>query len=184
MRIIAGSAKGHGIKVPQCTATRPATDRVRSAIFSILEGMDLDWSGVLDLYAGSGALGLEALSRGAERAEFVDQERQCCTVIRQNAETLGFLSRTHAYCGKVSKVLSFLKGPYGLVFLDPPYADDSLPAILEQISSSKLLATNSIIVVLHSARRTLQEQYGRLHSIKQRRHGDTVVSMFEQEAIP
>ena len=81
MRVIAGSAKGHHIKVPKGTGTRPATDLVRGAIFSILETADADWSRVLDLFSGSGSLGIEALSRGAGWVDFVDQEPKCCRII-------------------------------------------------------------------------------------------------------
>ncbi|MBI2853834.1 MAG: 16S rRNA (guanine(966)-N(2))-methyltransferase RsmD [Chloroflexi bacterium] len=182
MRIISGEARGHTIRVPHSAATRPSTDIVRSAVFSMLESMGLDWSRVLDLYAGSGALGLEALSRGAEWADFVDHEQRCCTVIRQNIDELGFAGRARVYCIKVSKALSFLDSEYGIIFMDPPYADESLPSVLEQMANTKMVGKNTALVVLHSARRPLLDQYGPLYRVKDRRHGDTSISVYKWEA--
>ena len=90
MRVIAGKAKGHRLKVLKGTITRPATDLVRGAIFSILENSKSDWEQVLDLFSGSGALGIEALSRGASWADFVEQEPRCCAIIRENLEKVGY----------------------------------------------------------------------------------------------
>ncbi|MEW6033916.1 MAG: 16S rRNA (guanine(966)-N(2))-methyltransferase RsmD [Chloroflexota bacterium] len=183
MRIIAGVAKGRTLKVPHSAATRPATDLVRSATFSILESQQADWSRVLDLYAGSGALGLEALSRGAEWADFVEHSPRCCSIIKQNLEELGFSQRAHVYCIGVPKALSLLQDRYGIVFLDAPYADTTVPAVLEQLAGSTLVDENSTVVVLHSARRTLAPCYGRLSRVKERRHGDTGISIYQQEAL-
>ena len=184
VRIIAGTAKGRPVKMPQGTVTRPATDLVRSAVFSMLESMGPDWSRALDLFAGSGAVGLEALSRGAGRVDFVDQDRRCCATIKENAATMGFASRVRIYCSKVSKALSLLEGKYGIVFLDPPYADDSLASTLTQLEESTLVERDSIIVAMHSARRSLADSYGRLNRLKERRHGDTIISLYTEEAVP
>lgn len=166
--------------MPQCAGTRPATDLVRSAIFSILEFSEAGWSKVLDLFAGSGAIGLEALSRGAEWVDFVDHERRCCLSIKQNAEAMGFASKTRVYCEKVPRALSALKGPYGLIFLDPPYADETSPEIMERLASSQLLGKDTVVTLLHSARSQVQTSFGRLRIIKQRRHGDTMISMYQE----
>jgi len=108
MRVIAGKAKGHQLRVAKGTVTRPATDLVRGAIFSILESMTNDWSQVLDLYAGSGALGIEALSRGAGWVDFVEREPRCCDIIRQNLEKTRLAAQAHVYCCGVTKAISFL----------------------------------------------------------------------------
>jgi len=170
--------------VPQCAATRPATDLVRSAVFSILESMQPDWTRVLDLFAGSGALGLEALSRGAGWVDFVDQDHRCCSTIRQNAETMGFSTMMHVYCEKVLRAVSTVKDTYGLVFLDPPYADESLPSLIGQIAGTSLVQRHTVVTVLHSSRRTLDDSYGRLLRIKERRHGDTMISMYKEVTLP
>jgi 16S rRNA (guanine(966)-N(2))-methyltransferase RsmD len=91
MRVIAGKAKGHQLRFPRGTTTRPATDLVKGAIFSILDNLADDWSQVLDLFSGSGQLGIEALSRGAGWVDFVEREPRCCAIIKQNLEKTGFL---------------------------------------------------------------------------------------------
>ena len=98
MRVITGRAKGHLLAVPKGVYVRPATDLVRGAIFSILENTASEWSRVLDLYAGSGALGIEALSRGAGWVDFVDYERRCCGIIKQNLEKTKLGANAHIYC--------------------------------------------------------------------------------------
>lgn len=137
---------------------------------------------MLDLYAGSGALGLEALSRGAEHADFVEQDRQACTVIKHNLEEMGFSSQGHVYCSKVSRALSFLEDTYGMIFLDPPYADESLPSTLHEVAASNLVGKDTAIVVLHSSRRSLDHCFGSACRVKERRHGDTSISVYRQEA--
>src|SRR4030042_5115580 len=120
MRVIAGKVKGHHLKFPSGTKTRPVTDLVRGAIFSILVNMRNDWSQVLDLFAGSGALGIEALSRGAGWADFVESERKCCDIIKENLAATGFFSQTRVYCCSVNKALSFLDKEYDIILMDPP----------------------------------------------------------------
>jgi 16S rRNA (guanine966-N2)-methyltransferase len=182
MRIISGIAKGRLIRMPRSAATRPATDLVRSAVFSILDSMDADWSRILDLYAGSGAMGLEALSRGAGWVDFVDKDHACCSTIKESSVAMGFGAQAHVYCGPVSRVLSVLKGPYGIVLLDPPYADETLPALLDRIATSTIVERGSVLIALHSARRVLATNYGKLLRLKERRHGDTAISLYTQEA--
>ncbi|MBA7683483.1 hypothetical protein ES703_91850 [subsurface metagenome] len=118
MRVIAGKAKGHRLKAPKGTATRPATDLVRGAIFSILETITEDWAQVLDLFSGSGALGIEALSRGAGWVDFVEREPRCCDIIRQNLEKTKLTAQAHIYCCSVAKALSFLDKEYGIIIMD------------------------------------------------------------------
>lgn len=183
MRIIAGTAKGRTVRVPQNSTTRPSTDKVRSAIFSILESMQPDWSRALDLFAGTGAIGLEALSRGFDWADFVDQDRKCCATIKQNVDDLGFSSQAHVYCGKVSRVVTSLSSKYGVVFMDPPYADETLPDVVRLVAASRIVHANGVVVVLHSARRSLDECYIPLQRLKERRYGDTVISLFKEEVV-
>ena len=114
MRITGGIAKGQQLKLPVHVKLRPTTDRVREAIFSLLTSYDCDWEKVLDLYAGTGALGIEALSRGAGWADFVDREPRCCAIIKQNLEKVGFKQNAHVYCSQVSKALTFLGSAFGV----------------------------------------------------------------------
>ena len=126
MRVIAGEAKGHQLRVPKGTTVRPATDLVRGAIFSILEITASDWTQVLDLFSGSGALGIEAFSRGAGWVDFVDREPRCCAIIKQNLEKAKLESRAHVYCCRAAKAVSFLDKEYNVILMDPPYSDSSI----------------------------------------------------------
>jgi len=179
MRIIAGKAKGKYIKSPKGVSLRPASDLIRGAIFSILESIDADWSSVLDLYAGTGSLGIEALSRGAGWADFVEHNPRCCAIIKENLERAGLVAQAHVYCTDVTKALSFLKGKYGIVLMGPPYADLSVDQTLEQLANSHLVGAGSTIVVQHSYRLSLGPAYGNFQLIKERRHGDTCISIYQ-----
>jgi 16S rRNA (guanine966-N2)-methyltransferase len=181
MRITGGIARGLNLKVPLRCQIRPTTDRVRVAIFSILASLANSWSRCLDLYAGTGALGIEALSRDADWVDFIDQEPRCCAIIKQNLEKAGFDSKAHVYCRSVSKALTFLEGSYDIIFMDPPYSDTNIGNILMQLDSPKYIGDTSLIVIPHATRSPLAEMYGNLRLIKQRRHGDTCISIYARE---
>lgn len=181
MRVITGKAKGHRLKVPKRAATRPATDLVRGAIFSILETTTNDWSLVLDLFAGSGALGIEALSRGAGWVDFVDHEPRCCDIIKQNLEKTKLAAQAHVYCCSVAKAISFLDKEYSIILMDPPYSNSSIGSLLTQLANSKLVGKNSIVVVTHSPRFPLKSTYATLNLIKEYRHGDSCIAVYQKE---
>ena len=181
MRITGGSARGHILKVPR--DIRPTTDRTREAIFSMLNSMGSgEWSNVLDLFAGTGALGIEALSRDAAWADFVEKEPRCCDIIKQNLEKMGFSRQGHVYCRQVLKEIDNLEKQYELIFLDPPYADISLGSVVDKLGSSKNIKENGLVVITHSSRITLNENYGKLSLAKLKRHGDTAISIYNTEA--
>ncbi len=180
MRVIAGIAKGHQIKAPRGTKTRPATDLVRGAIFSILETTTSNWQQVLDLFAGSGALGIEALSRGAGWVDFVDQEPRCCAIIRQNLEKTKLAAQSHIYCCSVAKALSFLDKEYSIILIDPPYSDTSIGRLITQLAASRLVGTDTIMVVTHSPHLSLSSTYGTLNLTKERRHGDSCIAIYQK----
>ena len=138
MRVIAGKTKGHQLKVPKQTTTRPATDLVRGAIFSILENITDDWSYVLDLFSGSGALGIEALSRGAGWVDFVDHDPRCCAIIRQNLEKTKFEAQAQVHCTTVEKAITRLDKEYKVILIDPPYANLSIGKLLTDLAASKV----------------------------------------------
>ena len=181
MRIIAGKVKGHQIKVPKGTHTRPATDLVRGAIFSILETIATDWTQMLDLFSGSGALGIEALSRGAEWVDFVEHQPRCCAIIRDNLEKTKLAGQAHIYCCSVIKALSFLDKEYSIVLMDPPYSNASIGSIVTKLANSKLLTTTSIVVVTHSPHLPLESTYATLNLLKERRHGDSCIAVYQKE---
>jgi len=180
MRIIAGEAKGLQLKVPKATIVRPATDLVRGAIFSILETTTSNWTQVLDLFAGSGALGIEALSRGAGWVDFVERKPQCCAIIKQNLEKAKFETRAHVYCCSVSKAISFLDKEYNIILIDPPYSDSSIGNLVTQLATSKLVGTGSTVVVTHSSHLPLSSTYATLNLIKERRHGDSCIAIYQK----
>ena len=181
MRVIAGKAKGHRLKVPKGTVTRPATELVRGAIFSILETSTSDWTLVLDLFSGSGALGIEALSRGAGWVDFVEREPQCCGIIRENLEKTKLAAQAHIYCCSVAKALSFLDREYNIILMDPPYSDSSIGKPITQLANSKLVGRDTTLVVTHSPHLPLNSTYATLNLIKERRHGDSCIVVYRKE---
>ena len=182
MRVIAGTAKGHHLKVPKGTPTRPATDLVRGAIFSILEAMNCDFGVVLDIFSGSGALGIEALSRGADWVDFVERERRCCAIIRENLEKTKLKSQAHIYCCEAKKAISFLDKEYSVILMDPPYSDPSIGNLLNQLATSKLVGARTVLVATHSPRLTLDLSYGDFNLTKERRHGDSCINIYQKES--
>lgn len=181
MRVIAGTAKGHRLKFPKGAPTRPATDLVRGAIFSILDNIDCHWGQVLDLFSGSGAMGIEALSRGAGWADFIDREPRCCAIIRENLEKTKLAERAHVYCRDVKKAFSFLDKEYGIILIDPPYPDKSIGTFLEQLAESRLVGSDTTVVVTHSPRLSFTPDYGSLHVIREQRHGDSCINVFRKK---
>jgi 16S rRNA (guanine966-N2)-methyltransferase len=181
MRVTGGKVKGARLKTLPKHSIRPTTSVVRQAIFSLLDNMNTNWRHVLDLYAGSGALGIEALSRRAEWVDFVDQRKSCCDLIRTNLEKIGELKRAHIYCCSVSKALTFLNRSYDIIFIDPPYSDPSTNNLLNNLANSKLLGANSTIVLCHANRFSLDSDYDGLHLVKQRRYGDTFIFIYQKE---
>lgn len=179
MRIIAGSAKGHTLKVPK-DVSRPTTDRVRESLFGILSAVIAD-SSVLDLFAGSGALGLEALSRGARECLFIDQDRGAVKTLDDNVRRTGLKgARTLR-----RDVFSYLKGAresFDLVFADPPYADGScdLAGDLASLSQwGQLLRPGGYLLLEQEARSACHEFEG-LDQIQERVYGRSRIIIYER----
>ena len=151
MRIIAGEARGRQIEAPRGRNTRPTLDRVRENIFNMLQ-QEVPGSIVLDLFAGSGALSLEALSRGAASAVLVDSDREACTVQKKNIEALGYAGRTMQYHCDWQRALKDLgqeKKQFDLVFLDPPYAMTDLRDVFRELVP--VYGSDTLIVAEHQA---------------------------------
>lgn len=181
MRVIAGRAKGRRLKAPpgRSGRIRPSSDIVRGAIFSALASLDADLSRVLDLYAGSGALGIEALSRGAAWCDFVERDPAACNTIRENLRITGLSESAHVLCLPVEKAPARLHAPYTLVLADPPYNEERAGAALEALASSSLIEPGRTIIVLeHSAREEPRGALGPLSLVSVRRHGDSAVSIY------
>src|SRR3972149_7028757 len=152
MRVIAGTAKGHHLKFPKGAPTHPATDLVRGAIFSILENRaDTAWDEVLDLFSGSGAMGIEALSRGAGHADFVDRDPRCCSIIKENLEKTRLADQARIYCTSVTRAIGVLDKEYDVVLMDPPYADTSIGEVITRLVTSRLVGGDTTLVRTASA---------------------------------
>lgn len=176
MRIIAGSARGRTIEPPKGLETRPTSDRVKESVFSILQAR-LPGAYVLDLFAGSGALGLEALSRGAQNAVFVDHSLDCVRLIRKNADKLGFLSRCtvlHADFESALKNLEAKGMGFDIAFLDPPYRSGVLPKALELLYAQKLMRKGAVAACEHDAAAIIEDEALKRYAVSgRRRYGST-----------
>ena len=136
---------------------------------------------VADLFAGSGALGIEALSRGAEHATFVERQPRACQTIRHNLRAAKLEDIGEVICATLPAALDRLHGPYDLVLLDPPYASDDLPVLLARLAGRTILATDAIVVAEHAGTSTLPDVIDSLKVWKRRRHGDSAVTLFTYE---
>lgn len=181
MRVEGGSARGIELKAPPGRRVRPTTSLTRQAIFSMIENSGCKYETVLDLFAGSGALGIEALSRGAHWADFVDNSRECCTVIRQNLLRTGFTDHAGVYCISAHRALGVLERQYDVILLDPPYDDSSTDELLSNLMAGPLVTSETLVVVSHGARHPLANSYGLFATWKQRRYGDSHISLYRRE---
>jgi 16S rRNA (guanine966-N2)-methyltransferase len=180
MRIIAGTLKGR-VLAPVRGRMRPTAAKVREAVFNVL-GAAVPGARVLDLFAGTGALGIEALSRGAAAAVFVEDHPQSLKVLRRNLEDLDLLDRSTVWPLPVAAAVKKLAGRgerFGLAFLDPPYGGAAVA--LQALASLDLLLPGARVVVEHSRRETLPEACDGLRRLEVRRYGDTQVAFYLAE---
>jgi 16S rRNA (guanine966-N2)-methyltransferase len=182
MRLTGGNERGRRLKAPRGQRTRPTAAKVREAIFNIL-GPPPDGA-VLDLFAGTGALGMEALSRGATRAVFVERDRNALTALRANLRELGVEGRSTVIGADVRTGLRRLAASIGhgddrfaWVFMDPPYADQT-EAILAELTQRDLLAGCAVVIVEHDKRHRPPESVGGLFLTTRRDYGDTELSFY------
>lgn len=184
MRIIAGSARGRPVKGPRASSRhiRPTADRVRESLFNVL-GQWLDGVSVLDLYAGTGALALEAVSRGAAEAVLVDQDREALALCRENTAALGFGDRVQILPLAVARAALQLGKSgqhFGLIFADPPYAARMVAELLELVEAHVLLAPEGTLVVEHDKREDAPLEHAGFSRTDQRSFGDTRVSIYRR----
>jgi 16S rRNA (guanine966-N2)-methyltransferase len=176
MRVIGGEFRSRPLKSLPGLALRPTPDRLRETLFDILapriEGLVF-----LDAYAGTGAVGIEALSRGAREAIFVEKSHAAADIIRQNLKSLGAENRAQVICGKALVVLERLKAD--IVFLDPPYGQETEYAAALEILGT---APPPLAVAQHAVRFALEEGYGRLHRTRTVKQGDNVLSFYQLES--
>lgn len=193
MRVISGSARGRTLRAAR--QTRPTADLVKGAIFSMLEalaykrGLEPDgdgnfaaaqaWPRVLDLFAGSGGLGIEALSRGAAHAEFVESDRDAARIVESNLRMTDLADRARVQHAPVELALSRTTGQFDLVFADPPYdARDALATAVELLGSKEVLTPQSVVVLEQRATDTVPHAVGPLPLASTRQHGGTRISLY------
>lgn len=180
MRVITGRARGHRLKAPRGLGTRPMLDRVKESLFSVLEGYGPIRGRVLDLYAGTGSLGIEFLSRGAEFADFVEQNAHVCSIIRENLAHTRLSAQARVHHMPVSRFLHMQRGvaAYDYIMMDPPYADPQIEQTITTILAYGLGHSGTLLIVGHSPRVTLADQYPGATRIKFRRLGDSCFSIY------
>ncbi len=186
MRVIAGTARGRRLKAPRGRATRPTSDRVREAIFDVLAA-EVASSAVLDLFAGTGALGIEALSRGASRAVFVERDPSALRALEENLRALGFGSLAIILPRDVRAGARLFRGGterFKLVFVDPPYRQDLIAPVLNELLRGDLLSPDAWVVAEHDRREAppsrVDDSGASLVLIRRLTYGDTALSFYRR----
>jgi len=180
MRVIAGQAKGRPLKAVPGDATRPTTDKVKEALFSMI-GPFFDGERVLDLFAGTGGLGIEALSRGAGNAVFIDANARSIEVVRRNLDAVGMSGLAEVYRNDAVRAIKTLarKGAaFNLIFLDPPYAMETGDKLLELLAEQGLAADGAVAVLEHASSRSYPERFHRYERIKHAVYGEAALSIY------
>ena len=182
MRVIAGEARGARLTVPKGPNVRPTLDRVRESLFNILGGR-VQGASFLDLYAGSGANGIEALSRGAAHAVFVDKDVR---FVRENLRKTRLNRRGECLQANLPGGIGRLdaRGPFDIVFADPPFKFAKFDHLLELLAQEHLLAAKGIIVLEHSSRLALEDQIGPFAKDRERTYGETQLSFYLDASSP
>ena len=177
MRVIAGKAKGHKLKGTARKTTRAITDRIKESIFGILG--DISGKRVLDLFAGTGNLGIEALSRGAGKVIFIDRDRNCAKLIRENLSSMN--SPATVYTDTVRNRLKRLgrsSKKFDLIFVDPPFGSNLMEETLKDIERFKLVSEEGLVIARHHNRQQLPEKVGRLILSRMEKYGENVVCFY------
>ncbi len=182
-RITGGNLRGRTIRSPKGSDLRPMASRVRAALFSMIGADAVRAARVLDLYAGTGAIGFEALSRDADFVDFVEGNSTRCQAIRTGLREMGLTDRGRVYRADVVRGLDLAEGPYDLVLADPPYDDDPWDSLMARLSTDQLTNDLALVVAGHRAGRLLADAYGRLAIWRTRSYGDSAISIYEARPI-
>ena len=177
MRVITGSARGAKLKTLEGLATRPTSDRVKEAIFNIIQ-FDIQGRRVLDLFCGSGQLAIEALSRGADYAVIVDQSAEAVKVIKDNLKKTKFDQQASVFQMDYLRYLSTAREKFDLIFLDPPYAEKSLENALQKISEIDILSEGGIIICERPKDKVMPPEVGGLLCSRDYNYGKTAVNLY------
>nr|WP_233566744.1 16S rRNA (guanine(966)-N(2))-methyltransferase RsmD [Cohnella endophytica] len=180
MRVISGQAKGHRLKAVPGNNTRPTTDKVKESLFSMI-GPYFDGERVLDLFAGTGGLGIEALSRGAGSAVFIDSQTQSIEVIRSNLASTKLAEQAEVYRNDARRALKLLERagkPFDLIFLDPPYALRDCDELLKEMASRGLVANDAVAVIEHHPDVAYTEVFGGFQRKRYATYGEIALSIY------
>ena len=181
MRVVAGSARGTVLKTPEGMLTRPTADRVKEAVFSILH-FDVQEALVLELFGGTGQLGIEALSRGAKRAVFVDHQQKACELIRENLRRTRFSERASVVRGDYLEYLKRTREQFDIILLDPPYAENFLENALNCIAEIDILRDNGIIVTERPLEKALDIQLPGFSRSRDYKYGKTLITLYRRQS--
>lgn len=184
MRVISGTVRGRNLQTPKSMRVRPTADRVKEAMFNILASRIGDFTDlrVLDLCAGTGNLGIEALSRGAGYALFVDNHRESAEIIRKNLDLTRLAGRARLLVQDAALALKLIErseGPFHLIFLDPPYHLGLTQKLLEILSHSPLIDAGTVVVTEFSVKEPIPAGFGSLQEVDRRNYGDTAISILQ-----
>ncbi|WP_435921316.1 16S rRNA (guanine(966)-N(2))-methyltransferase RsmD [Paenibacillus sp. DYY-L-2] len=183
MRVISGSARGRTLKAVPGMGTRPTTDKVKEALFSII-GPYFDGGTALDLFAGTGGLGIEALSRGMDRAVFIDLDFKSIEVVRSNLKTAGFETQAEVYKNDAERALKALakrEAKFDLVFLDPPYRLKHGDKLMEAMDHLNLLNPGATIVLEYESSFAYPDRFGPFSEVRKAEYGETTLSIYNYE---
>jgi 16S rRNA (guanine(966)-N(2))-methyltransferase RsmD len=185
MRIISGTSKGRRLVTPKGTALRPTSDRVKQSIFNIL-GEEVEGKVVLDLFAGTGNLGIEALSRGAKKVSFVEKSRQALRLIKKNLLQCGMIGQFEIVPKDVNRAIGILNErgeSFNLILMDPPYGKGLIQKTLLKLQSNRIHRDESILVIEHNRREPLPKTIEGWNLIRKRAIGDTVISFLTSRLL-
>ena len=180
MRIITGEYRGRKLEAPIGNSVRPTSDKVKESIFNLLMN-DVYGAVCVDLFAGTGGLGLEALSRGAEKCYFCDSSRESLGLIKTNIAKCGAQDKSVVMAGDFTKTLSSLKEQADVFLLDPPYSDGLYEKCLNMIDSLDLLTDDGIIIAEHGKRDYVPEEAGSLVKVREKRYGTVMLSIYRKD---
>ena len=184
VRVVSGSAKGRPLKSVPGSGTRPTTDKVKEAVFSMI-GPYFEGGAALDLFAGTGGLGIEALSRGMESAVFVDMEPKSIDTVRANLKATGLESHAEVYRNDAGRAISAMEKrgrAFDLVFLDPPYRLKHGDELMSTLASKGLLQADALVVLEHESSYAYPEHIPGFYRLRQAVYGETTISIYKYEA--
>ena len=180
MRIIAGELKGRKLETPADNRVRPTTDKVKEAIFSMISGYIPDAT-VIDMFAGTGSLGLEAISRGAAKAYFVDRDKTSLAMVRRNIQHVGAGDRSVVIWSDFNSAAAKINDTADVIFLDPPYKAGYMQDCIALIDDNDLLVDDGIIVAEHGIDEVLPDNIGSFVKIKTKKYSKVGVSLYEKQ---